>query len=513
MRHARQILRHNGSEPQSNARKPKSKEQELGQVFTTDAIAFRMAKAIGLSSAKRGVKVIDPCVGEGVFVSAIDSALDKKAQITAFDVDENMCSKTRHLSKKLKLAHTIVHKTDFLNTDVSERFDYALINPPYVRQEWIKAKTQYRNKIENELSVSIPGTSNLYVYFIVKTISLLRDGGKMACIVYDSWQSTLYGRWLKSYLDDVCVEWRSEAVPNSPFEGHMIDATIIYLEKGKPKRKSRPSVSREQYLRGEGFSEANELFETKRGLRLKQSNFFLTTAQNIEKERATHFVKKVAKVSGYSISADHSEAALLYGCGQGSQVTKRILDSRLQVALQDPESNVSILNWYNQRPDNWWRHTKAPQAPLLFNYYMRHRPKHILNSEEFAYSDNFYGCTPKDNLPLQAWLAAMNSTASAIGLLSAARNQGSGLAKLQLYEYRSASLLDIRKWSSDDIEKMKAFGEALILKPETSDNIIKSIDNYVSTVLRRPELEHARIESLYKFVDRETKQPKRHALC
>ena len=513
MKQAKFISSPNSSEPRSNARKPKSKEQALGQVFTSNAIAIRMATALGLPNAEEGVKIIDPCVGEGAFASAIDNVLKSKAQITAFDIDEDMCRKSKLLSHNFKLAKTIIRNNDFLNTDVGELFDFALLNPPYVRQEWIKEKNQYRNKIENDLSVSIPGTSNLYVYFIVRTVSLLRDGGKMACIVYDSWQSTLYGRWLKSYLDNACVEWRSEAVPNSPFDGHMIDATIIYAEKGKPRKKSQSYSSCEKRFSSEGFSKADELFVTKRGLRLKQSNFFLTNVQNVEKDGATPFVKKIGKVRGYSISSNHPEAALLSGCGQGSQVTKEILDDRLQIALEHPEDNVSILNWHDQRPDSWWQHAAAPRAPLIFNYYMRHRPKHILNYGNLAYSDNFYGCIPKDKLPLQAWLAAMNSTASAIGLLSAARNQGSGLAKLQLYEYRSARLVDIRKWSSGNLEKMTALGEALILKPDSSDQIIESIDNFVAKVLKRPELKHAQIQNLYRSVDMETKQPKRHALC
>ena len=119
------------------------------------------------------------------------------------------------------------------------------------------------------------------------------------------------------------------------------------------------------------------------------------------------------------------------------------------------------MTWFEQRPKKWSSHDRAPRDVILFNYYLRRRPKHILNLEMRVYSDNFYGITPRDGLSPYCWLAALNSTISAVGILANARNQGSGLAKLQLFEYRDSLILDIRKWSRHELDVLESFGREL----------------------------------------------------
>lgn len=493
-------LRKSG-DPLSEARKPASKAIALGQVFTGNSLAKRMVLGLGIDTAADNSVVLDPCVGPNTFPAAIAELRSRPIHITAFDIDPEMCRISKANSQNV---FTSVDCGDYLMQPLRGTYDFAILNPPYVRQEWIREKSQYREVIKSTLGLDVPGTSNLYVYFIVKALSDLRVGGKLSCIVYDSWQSTLYGRWLKEFLDKICQNWRTEPAPETPFEGRLIDATIIYAEKGEPFIKSKPLVDS---IICEGFAPMDELFVSRRGLRLKQANFFLSTMDRQDKEGSSPFIKKISKVLGYKVSMEHPEAALLVSNADGNVKVVNAIKKRLSDALCDPERNVSILTWYRERPNQWYHHKEPPKDTLLFNYYLRHRPRHILNPEGRGYSDNFYGITSRSPVNTFAWLAALNSTASVIGLMRKARNQGAGLAKLQLFEYREAHVIDISLWGEADRRKLEKIGRQLTNVSYPSSNLVNKIDHLIAAVLGNPDLHPARLEADLSQADMAAKQP------
>jgi hypothetical protein len=130
-------------------------------------------------------------------------------------------------------------------------------------------------------------------------------------------------------------------------------------------------------------------------------------------------------------------------------------------------------------------------APLLFNYYLRNRPRHLLNSGR-AFADNFYGLTPRFPLSDLAALALVNSTWFCTEILTRARNQGSGLAKIQLFEYRQARLPDWRRLKLPAINRLAALGERLARARDVDQKTIGAIDRLLaaefSSALLRPVL-------------------------
>lgn len=503
--HTSAELRTSG-DPTSEARKPESKAAALGQVFTEHTIAKRMVLGLGIDDAPDDSTVLDPCVGPNTFPAVISAVRSRPIHVKAFDIDAEMCRISRSDTKE-KLTSVVCG--DYLMSPIQGSYDFAILNPPYVRQEWIREKAQYREVIKSTLGFDVPGTSNLYVYFIVKALSDLKIGGKLSCIVYDSWQSTLYGRWLKGFLDKMCRTWRAEPAPATPFEGRLIDATIIYAERGEPNQ--RTELSTGSVLR-EGFATIDELFVSRRGLRLKQANFFLSTMDRSGVEGSSPFIKKIAKIPGYSVGADHPEAALLVKeLGENIKAISTI-EKRLSEALRDPEKNVSILTWYRERPSQWCIHKSAPKDTLLFNYYLRHRPRHILNSEARAYSDNFYGITSKSPINALAWLAALNATASVAGIMQKARNQGAGLAKLQLFEYREAQVVDVRLWSEADRRKLEGMGRELTEAKYPNTSLVQKVDGLIASVLGSPDLAPLKIEAELVQAEIAAKQPSGRAV-
>lgn len=490
---------HVSGDPRSEARKPSDRMTALGQIFTPEDLADRMICQLDLASLGASSKILDPCVGPDTFPAALRRSSVPDWAIDAVDVDERMCA----LTSAARDLRVHVENTDYLSRPL-KCYDAAVLNPPYVRQEWIRNKDSLRQLMRSRIDVSLPGTANLYVYFIVKVIAELRAGGRMACLVYDSWQSTLYGRWLRNYLDRHC-EWTSEAVAGCPFEGRLIDATIIYATK-----RAHPVLERERPIGQNampGRAPIDDLFTTRRGLRLKQSNFFMTAARFQDREASTPFVKKVNRVSGLAVAPDHEEAALLVSKGVQAPQTMRVLEQRLAEARLSPRDNVAILTWADERPDAWHLHAPAPKAPILFNYFMRHRPKHLANPHSIGFSDNFYGLTPREQGSNAAWFAALNSTASAAGILRAARNQGAGLAKTQLFEYRLAGVVDIRAWMPVELRRLERLGLKLANDPGATCQTINEIDQLIAEVTGEPTLSVKYATEEFVFADHQAKRP------
>ncbi len=80
--------------------------------------------------------------------------------------------------------------------DGSAGFDCVVGNPPYVRQETIKALKAYlKTKYQ-----TFDSTNDLYVYFQEVEINNLRANGRMAMIVANKWMRAGYGEKLRDYL-------------------------------------------------------------------------------------------------------------------------------------------------------------------------------------------------------------------------------------------------------------------------------------------------------------------------
>ncbi|NMC05027.1 MAG: N-6 DNA methylase [Candidatus Lokiarchaeota archaeon] len=99
-----------------------------------------------------------------------------------------------------------------------DAFDIVIGNPPYVRQEDIKPgpctcampgrgeKSRYKDALVRELKSGRPRLArisracDLYVYFFVKAVQVLRDGGELCFITSNTWLDARFGQDLHGFL-------------------------------------------------------------------------------------------------------------------------------------------------------------------------------------------------------------------------------------------------------------------------------------------------------------------------
>jgi hypothetical protein len=87
-------------------------------------------------------------------------------------------------------------QTEFREIMQSGGFDAVIGNPPYVRQEELTdSKTYFQATYK-----TFQGTADLYVLFIEKGLTLLRDGGSFGMIVSNKWLRAGYGQSIRRFL-------------------------------------------------------------------------------------------------------------------------------------------------------------------------------------------------------------------------------------------------------------------------------------------------------------------------
>lgn len=76
-------------------------------------------------------------------------------------------------------------------------FDIVLANPPYVRQELIKAVKPQLKSVYGDL---YSGTADLYVFFYLRGLQLLAKGGMLVFISSNKWFRAGYGQKLRAHI-------------------------------------------------------------------------------------------------------------------------------------------------------------------------------------------------------------------------------------------------------------------------------------------------------------------------
>lgn len=465
-------------------------DENLGQVFTSAILAKFM---IGLlrESLKQNSFILDPCIGPNTFFKAMSENFSN-CNLKGIEIDINLITeeiKEFYISPNRNLING-----SFFDLPFSEKFDLVIQNPPYVRQELLtdgaNSKENIRHNVSSILS-TIPSKSNLYIYFLLKSILHLKDGGVMVAVIYDSWLYSSFGKFLKEsflklgHLDSIYH------FKKSAFDDVEIGATVIKFVKDKNHKKSISYYP---------LNDLNDL-RTYNGLnanclKLKQQDLLTYSFNNhsiinfksgLFKELKTivsqpiqrgtsavvnsHFifsknelpelkpiVKDVSKIKTYTVNKE--DAYILAVNGSISNETKQYLKSVKNEILEAPSKKFKAVKKDIETKSDWYKINLKATGNFIFNYYFRKNIDFIYNPKKFFSSDNFYNLDIKNNE--LANFSILNSSFTKLNTLSNSRSQGNGLRKIQLYEFKEVKVIDINKLSEENIKKLDLLGKELM---------------------------------------------------
>jgi len=137
-------------------------------------------------------------------------------------------------------------------------FDAVIGNPPYVRQEMLG---EFKPYFETHYK-TYNGVADLYVYFIEKGVSLLKEEGLFGYIVANKWMRANYGepirRWMKTQAIEEIVDFGDLPV----FQQATTYPCILRISKGRNRAKTFSAVKvdtldfkdLQTYVKDKGFS-------------------------------------------------------------------------------------------------------------------------------------------------------------------------------------------------------------------------------------------------------------------
>ena len=200
------------------------KDKELGLIKTPKRTAEYIISKVG--PIKEGEKVLDPCVGPGVFVKSLLEAGVDRRQIFTHDLDdsyhENMDGRGVHFEAKDTLSS--------ITPESHDQFDFIVGNPPYLNKA-----SAYVRKHKKELR-NLYGHVNsheTYAMFLVNGIWRLKEGGRLGFITSDSFLTLKTHEKLREFLLDHCLIHELLLAPEGLFDGQGVSTSpaILIVEK------------------------------------------------------------------------------------------------------------------------------------------------------------------------------------------------------------------------------------------------------------------------------------------
>lgn len=505
---------------QKSVLEKENKKNLLGQVFTPHILAKFMV-SLFKSDIQQHHKILDPCIGPNTFLSYLDD-IDSSIRITGVELDQSLISEIIKAFYAKPSRELILDS--FFNIPLSEKFDFIVQNPPYVRQELMMDGENSKSlalRSLSPLSEIIPAKSNLYVYFLLKSIFHLTDNGRMIAVIYDSWLYSDFGKVLKeAFVRFGSIEgiyhFKKNAFPDAEVGATVIDFKRIINPKEKNKLIRLYSLKTIDEVASYGskiklpytqipvqdfftyrFNEEtvidfkNGLFipiekinsqPIQRGISSIANKYFIQQKKIFEE--SIPFVKDVTTINSFNIK--YELFYLLALNGHLSDKTKKHLDIAKKEILAEGEKFKALKEQIEHNP-YWYKVQLKKPGNLLFNYYLRKNIDFLLNEELHYSSDNFYILNVEKNL--LANFAILNSSFTRISVLLHSRNQGNGLRKIQLYEFKQIPVIDSNKLSNETITQLEIAGEKLKSVSRFSENKEKMINEIDEILIKEYNLQ------------------------
>ncbi|MFC0525145.1 class I SAM-dependent DNA methyltransferase [Pontibacillus salicampi] len=217
--------------PEEHYRKKTSPSyrKALGQYFTPPAIARLMSSWILPTHPN---SILDPAAGLGIFTEQYEQLNSTHKPLwNLYDTDQSILAGARERLSSYRASYL---QEDFLFSDWNDSFEAVIANPPYFKLSTHQRKQDILQQFNSMLNMQLPGNTNMYNLFVLKSAYQLVQGGRAAYIVPSDFLNADYGRWVKDFL---VAEGLLQYVivtdyQHSWFDDALTTSAILLCEKG-----------------------------------------------------------------------------------------------------------------------------------------------------------------------------------------------------------------------------------------------------------------------------------------
>lgn len=433
---------------------------------------------VGQFSLRDKARVLDPCFGRGVF---IQSLLEKTNYIVeGVEIDEKSFS----LFENPLPERCSIKNCDFF--DIEERYDGIIMNPPYVRQEELNALRPLgvsKQKLQSSCGLmTISSKANLYMYFILRSIILLRDGGELIAIFPNSWTNTPIG---KQFNEQIChhgyitefINVEGEAFEGSP----MVDVCILKFVKGGIGQTIHKQMSiisdalsiktleKKEKCQTSDLIKLCTIAKVRRGITTGFNKLFINPSI-FSQNHIVDIISSPKDIYGYTTNNCKINTLLaIKSCDILNEEEKTYLENCANTIIKEgkPQTLKSMI----EKGQSWYYISIPKTAQIIFSYIVRNNLKFVLNEGNYNVRDNFYMISSMYNPFLL--LSLLNNYHVFKQLEQCGKSYGKGVLKLQTYDITDIKIPNPSALKQEDKEKLINLSQDLV---RTSDeNKIETI--------------------------------------
>lgn len=455
---------------------------DLGQVFTKGNVAQYM---VSLFNLPKKAEIMDPCFGEGAFLDAL--LLNGYSNVTACEIDTVLAEEAMKKYRRYYLLNK-----DFLRYEAKNVFDGIVMNPPYIRQERIDELEEFgitKEKLRyNSIFSGLPRIANMYMYFTIKAIDLLKDGGQLIVIFPSSWMNARSGEDFQKLMLSQCGLERQIHIYGDVFEREaLVEVVILKLVKGRfgvrtieeyleSKEGNLEEISVHNEKNISMFTHRFSEFATiKRGLTTGCNEMYINPdLMNVGDECFRPIVSSPKSIDGYTtVNARLDRLFFPISEEVPAEVMEYIEYWKNKIII---EKKPKTLYMKVNNSDRWYELREICGEGILFGYFVRNDMKFIMNETGVLARDNFYVIKPK----IDKWIlfALLNNYYTYYQLEVSGKRYGAGLLKLQKYDVEALTFPKYCDISYDDKKELERLSRMLVGNDEES--IIYDITSVIS---------------------------------
>lgn len=211
--------------------------RQKGQFWTPEWVARAMVRWVLASGA---TSVYDPAVGAGAFFAAtkaVGRELGRNVRLAGREVDPDAISQAERSGLDAQDLER-VELRDFVLDPPLKSLEAIVANPPYIRHHRLSPATKDRLRTMSFrlFGLVLDGRAGYHVYFLLRALSLLKPGGRLAFILPSDISE---GVFASALWNKICSLYRLVAVATfhpeaTPFPGVDTNALVVFIENEEP---------------------------------------------------------------------------------------------------------------------------------------------------------------------------------------------------------------------------------------------------------------------------------------
>ncbi len=455
--------------------------RRLGQFFTPMPIARAMARWL---FAEGTTLLLDPGCGSGSLLAAAAHERHSRTRLLGLDVDPMAITMAETNASLREILDLELRCTNFLLDPLPERPDAVLCNPPYTRHQALSAeeKQAIHAGLTERLGVEFSQLASLHVLFLIRALEVADDNARLAFITPAHWLDMNYARQVKEFVleqtqVDAIIQFPA---PELVFEHAATTATVTLIRKGAGRRASTRLLHAKSTTQADIAAVLDDAAAGTR-VRLKASDKWSrsprrATLKGVQLDEVAHVRRGLATGhNAFFVLSDEerrehglNRCSLRYCLTSPRVITLDEVDEAAMNALPDDAPRWLFaptrariggpLERYLRRADtlgvherhlvsqrvkagrHWWSVEADFEAPILFSYLNRQRPRFVRNRVAGVPLNSWLVIRPADDVDPERLFRALSARGVRTRLERDARRYGNGLWKLEPSELKRLRL-------------------------------------------------------------------------